>query len=178
MKSLSDVSKLLLYVLILLYNYFTIPYYGISLLHLPCASVFVSRSVVSDSLRPHRLQLPRLLCPRNFPGNNTGAGCHALLHRIFLTQGLNPGLPHCRQILYHLNHQGNLHSSHHYFNFLLSYVSVFYTLCFLFFDYIILLKLVGCFLILFMVSFAVQRFLSLIKSHLFIFAFTSIAWGD
>ena len=33
-------------------------------------------------------------------------GCHALL-RIFPTQGLNPGLPHCRQILYHLSHQGS-----------------------------------------------------------------------
>ena len=39
------------------------------------------------------------------PGKNTGVGCHALLQRIFPTQGLNPGLPHCRQILYHLNHQ-------------------------------------------------------------------------
>ena len=101
-KSLSDVSKLLLYVLILLYNYCTIPYYGISLLHLPRVCVFVSRSVVSDSLQPHRLQLPRLLCPRNFPRNNTGAGCHALLHGIFLTQGLNPGLLHCGHILYRL----------------------------------------------------------------------------
>ena len=38
---------------------------------------------------------------------NTGVGCHALLQGTFLTQGLNPGLPHCRQILYHLSHQGN-----------------------------------------------------------------------
>ena len=41
------------------------------------------------------------------PGKNTGVNCHALLQRIFPTQGLNPGLRHCRQILYHLNHQGN-----------------------------------------------------------------------
>ena len=41
------------------------------------------------------------------PGNNTGVGCHALLQRIFPTQGLNPGLPHCMHILYHLNHQGS-----------------------------------------------------------------------
>jgi len=34
-------------------------------------------------------------------------GCHALLQEIFLTQGLNPGLLHCRQILYHLSHQGS-----------------------------------------------------------------------
>ena len=41
------------------------------------------------------------------PGKNTGVGCHALLQGIFLSQGLNPGLLHCRRILYHLNHQGN-----------------------------------------------------------------------
>ena len=41
------------------------------------------------------------------PGKNTGVGCHALLHGIFPTQGLNPGLPHCRWILYRLSHQGN-----------------------------------------------------------------------
>ena len=49
-------------------------------------------SVVSDSLQPHRLQPARLLCPWNFPGKNTGVGCHALLHGIFLTQGSNPRL--------------------------------------------------------------------------------------
>ena len=38
-----------------------------------------------------------------FPGQNTGVGCHALLQRIFPTQGSNPGLPHCRQVLYHLS---------------------------------------------------------------------------
>ena len=41
------------------------------------------------------------------PGKNTGVGCHALLQRIFPTQGSNPGLPHCRQILYCLSHQGS-----------------------------------------------------------------------
>ena len=41
------------------------------------------------------------------PGKNTGVGCHALLQGIFPTQGLNPSLPHCRQILYHLSHQGS-----------------------------------------------------------------------
>ena len=39
------------------------------------------------------------------PGKNTGVGCHALLRVIFPTRGLNPGLPHCRQILYQLSHQ-------------------------------------------------------------------------
>ena len=45
---------------------------------------------------------------RDFPGKNTGVGCHALLPGIFPTQGSNAGLPHCRQILYHLSYQGNL----------------------------------------------------------------------
>jgi len=52
------------------------------------------------------MDLARLLCPWNSPGKNTGVGCHSLLQRIFPTQGLNPGLPHCRQILYHLNGGG------------------------------------------------------------------------
>ena len=42
-----------------------------------------------------------------FCGKNTGEGIHSLLQGIFLTQGSNPGLLHCRRILYHLNHQGN-----------------------------------------------------------------------
>jgi len=33
------------------------------------------------------------------PGKNTGVGCHFLLQGIFLTQGWNPGLPHCGQML-------------------------------------------------------------------------------
>ena len=45
------------------------------------------------------------LCPWDFPGKNTGVGCHFLLHGIFPTQGSNPGLSHCRQILYRLSHQ-------------------------------------------------------------------------
>ena len=43
----------------------------------------------------------------DYPGKNTGVGCHALLQGIFPNQGLNPGLLHCRQILYHLSHQGS-----------------------------------------------------------------------
>ena len=59
-------------------------------------------------LRPHGLGPSRLLCPQNPPGKNTGVGCHSLLQGIFLALGLNPGLPHCMQILYPLSHQGNL----------------------------------------------------------------------
>ena len=45
---------------------------------------------------------------RDSPGKHTREGCHALLQGIFPTQGSNPGLPHCRRILYCLNHQGVL----------------------------------------------------------------------
>ena len=41
------------------------------------------------------------------PGRNTGVGGHALLQGIFPTQGSNPGLLHCRQILYRLSYQGS-----------------------------------------------------------------------
>ena len=61
-----------------------------------------SRSVVSDSLRPHRLH-----SPWNSPGQNTGVGSLSLLQRIFPTQGWNPDLSHCRRILYQLSHKGS-----------------------------------------------------------------------
>ena len=59
-----------------------------------------SSSVVSDSWRPHGLH-----SPWNSPGQNTGVGSCSLLQGIFPTQGSNPGLPHCRRILYCLSHQ-------------------------------------------------------------------------
>ena len=43
----------------------------------------------------------------NSTGKNTAVGCHAHLQGIFPTQGSKPDLPHCSQILYHLNHQGS-----------------------------------------------------------------------
>ena len=67
----------------------------------------VSHSVMSDSLQPHGLQPARLLCPWTSPDKNTGVGSHSLLQGIFPTQGSNLGLLHCRQILYHLSHQGS-----------------------------------------------------------------------
>ena len=66
-----------------------------------------SCSVMSVSLQPHGLQLARLLCLWDSPCKNTGVGCHALLQGIFLMQGSNPGLPHCRRILYQMSHQGS-----------------------------------------------------------------------
>ena len=56
---------------------------------------------MSDSLCPHELY-----SPWNSPGQNTGMGRLSLLQGIFPTQGSNPGLPHCRQILYQLSHKG------------------------------------------------------------------------
>ena len=53
-------------------------------------------------------QPARLLCPWNFPCENTGVGNHSLLQGIYQTQGSNLGLLHCGQILYHLSHQGSL----------------------------------------------------------------------
>ena len=60
-----------------------------------------SLSVMSDSWPPHELWF---LCPWDSPGKSTGVRCHFLLQGIFLTQGLNPGLPHRRPMLYHLSH--------------------------------------------------------------------------
>ena len=61
-----------------------------------------SCSVVSDSLRPHGLY-----SPWNSLGQNTGVGSLSLLQGIFPTQGSNPGLPHCRRIVYQLTHKGS-----------------------------------------------------------------------
>ena len=57
---------------------------------------------MSDSLQSHGLY-----SPWNSPGQNTGVGSLSLLQGIFPTQGSNPGLPHCRRILYQLSHEGS-----------------------------------------------------------------------
>ena len=77
-----------------------------------------SHSVVSDSLRPHGLYPTRLLRPWDFPGKSAGVDCHFLLQGIFLTQESNPGLPHCRQTLYCLSHQGSLREALLYINYI------------------------------------------------------------
>ena len=48
------------------------------------------------------------ISPWNFPGKCAGVDCHFLLQGVFSTQELNPGLPHCRRILYQLRHKGSL----------------------------------------------------------------------
>ena len=57
---------------------------------------------MSDSLWPHGLY-----SPWSSPGQNTRVSSLFLLQGIFPTQGLNPGLPLCRRILYQLSHQGS-----------------------------------------------------------------------
>ena len=61
-----------------------------------------SRSVVSDSLWLHGLY-----SPWNSPGQNTGVCRLSLLQGIFPIQRSNPGLTHCRQILYQLSRKGS-----------------------------------------------------------------------
>ena len=57
---------------------------------------------MSDSLWSYGLY-----SPWNSPGQNTGVGSLSLFQGIFPTQGSNPGLPHCRWILYQLSHKGS-----------------------------------------------------------------------
>ena len=47
------------------------------------------------------------MTPWNSLGQNTGAVSLSFLQGIFPTQGSNPGLPHCRQILYQVSHKGS-----------------------------------------------------------------------
>ena len=61
-----------------------------------------SCSVMSNSFQPRGLY-----SPWDSPGQNTGVGSRSLLQGIFQTPWLNPRLPHCRQILYQLSHQGS-----------------------------------------------------------------------
>ena len=58
--------------------------------------------VVSNSLWSHGLY-----SPWNSPGQNTGVGSLSILQGIFPTRGSNPGLLHCRGILYQLSHKGS-----------------------------------------------------------------------
>ena len=68
-------------------------------------------SVMSDSLRPLWIVASPVPLCMEFLGENTEAGSHPLLQGIFLTQGWNPGLLHCRQILDRLSYQRSLGGS-------------------------------------------------------------------
>ena len=69
-----------------------------------------AESVMSDSAAPWTvapLSMPGSSVHGDSSGKNTGVDCHALLWGILPTQELNPGLLHCKLILYHLSQQGN-----------------------------------------------------------------------
>ena len=65
------------------------------------------REPEGSALKPRSLQPHGLYSPWNSPGQNTGVGSSYFLQGIFPSQGLNPGAPHYRQILYQLSHQRN-----------------------------------------------------------------------
>ena len=68
----------------------------------------LSCSVMPNSLQPRGLYPTRLLCPWDFPGKNTGVGCHFLLWGLFLTQGSNPHSLHWQVDSLLLSHWGSL----------------------------------------------------------------------
>ena len=70
-----------------------------------CKCQLLSRVQLFVILWGIALQAP--LYPWDSPGKNTRVGCYSLLQGIFLTQVSNPGLLHCRRILYQLSHRGN-----------------------------------------------------------------------
>ena len=68
-----------------------------------------SRGLPNPGIEPRSptLQADSLSAEPQGKPKNTGVGSHSLLQGTFPTQGLNPGLPKCRQILYQLSHQGS-----------------------------------------------------------------------
>ena len=71
----------------------------------PSAVLFLATQSCPTLCDPKDCILPGSSVHGDSPGQNTEVGFHAFLQGIFPTQGSNPGLPHCRQILYHLSHQ-------------------------------------------------------------------------
>ena len=86
--------------------------------------MYVCYSHVSNSSWPRGLKPTMLLWPRNPPGKSSGVYSYALLQGIVPTQGLNPGLMYCRQILYSLNYLGSPTCTYNYYYY--SYV-IFFT---------------------------------------------------
>ena len=95
-----------------------------------------SRSVMSDFLRPHGLQPTRLLLPWDFPGKSTGVGCHCLLQGIAYCQlNYKYSLKKKMRLGYGSDRPINAKFENKYkkvswnfsfFNYLLSYFSLFY----------------------------------------------------
>ena len=78
--------------------------------------MYVQDTILQESMKVLVAQLCRTLCTTmtcsppdsvELSRQESWGGCHSLCQGIFLTQGSNPGLSNCRQILYHLSHQGS-----------------------------------------------------------------------
>ena len=67
--------------------------------------IMIKGSLQEEDIIIINIYAPNIGAPQ-YVSQNTGVGCHFLLQGIFPTQGLNLGLLHCRQTLYHLSHQG------------------------------------------------------------------------
>ena len=80
---------------------------SLSLSHLICAVLCLAVQSCPTLHGPMDCSPPRSSVHRDSPGKNTDVGFHALLQGIFPSQGSNPGLPLCGQILYHLSYQGS-----------------------------------------------------------------------
>ena len=76
-------------------------------INLICAVLCLVTQLCLTVCNPMDCSLPGSSVHGNSPGKNTGMGCYALLQEIFPTQWSNPGLLHCRWILYHLSHEGS-----------------------------------------------------------------------
>ena len=91
--TLLEIYDFLIYEKILMFSFFWLVFFFIE---------SESCSLVSDSLQPRGLY-----SPWNSPGHNTGVGSLSLLRGIIPTQGSNPGLLLCKQVLYQLSHKGS-----------------------------------------------------------------------
>ena len=76
-----------------------------------CAVLCLVAQLCLTLYEPIDCCLPGSSVHEDSPNKNTGVGCHGLFQGIFPIQGLNPSLPHCRQILYWLSHQAQPISS-------------------------------------------------------------------
>ena len=72
-------------------------------------AISFSRDLPDPGIEPRSPAVEADSLPAEPPGKpkNTGVGSRSLLQGVFPTQGSNPGLPDCRQILYQLSHQGS-----------------------------------------------------------------------
>ena len=128
---------------------FTLQFWFVTVSQKPFLTISVlcldtqSRLTLCDP-RDHRL--PGSSVHGDSPHKNTGVGCHAFLQGFFTTQGSNPGLPHCRQILYRLSHQGSPTISKflHYF----CYNTLFYSLTYhnlsIFYEFVFVVQSLSC----------------------------------